>query len=166
MKEIPLTRGYFALVDDEDYPYLSQFKWHASVEKVGYVRAVRKLPTLNGKRGKMFMHRELMGSPANLFVDHKDGDALNKCKSNLRICDQAQNSRNRSKSKNNTTGYCGVSRHGKKFQASITINSDRLYLGMYDTCVWAAIAYDQAAIECHGEFARLNFPVLVSQLNP
>jgi hypothetical protein len=56
---IPLTRGKAALVDDADYEYLNQFKWHCNT---GY--AYRSL--LRGNRGHIAMHRELMGDPQGM----------------------------------------------------------------------------------------------------
>jgi len=158
MKEIPLTKGYVALVDDEDYPYLSQFKWCAKVEKYGYVSAVRKAKMVSGKSRLLYMHRVIMDAPLGIDVDHRDGCALNNQRFNLRVCSRMENARNRGKSKNNTSGFCGVSKHGSGFQAMIGVNRKRIHLGTYPTPEEAAQAYDFGAIKYHGEFAKLNFP--------
>jgi len=158
MKEIKLTRGYVAIVDDEDYEWLSKFKWCAMVEKSGRVSAVRNLPTGNGKYKTVYMHRIIMNEPIGVLVDHADRNPLNNQRYNLRVCTHAENLRNRGKQKNNTTGFCGVVRNRKGFQAKLKINGKDLYFGTYPTPEEAARAYDVAAKIHHGEFASYNFP--------
>jgi len=159
MKEIQLTKGYVALVDDEDFEALSKHKWRAVVENSGYVRAIRNSPRENGKQKTIYMHRFVLNTPADMHVDHIDGNPLNNCKSNLRLCTNAENQRNKGKQKKNTTGFCGVvRRHSKGFQAQLKLNRKTLSFGTYPTPEEAARAYDAAALKYHGEFARLNFP--------
>jgi len=158
MKEIPLTQGYVALVDVDDYDFLMQWKWCAMVTKSGNVYAARRSPMVNGKQKKTLMHRVVMNAPPDKFVDHRDGNTLNNCRSNLRLCTNAENLRNQGKNKNNTSGFCGVYRNGKGFQAQIRLNGKLLHMGTYSTPEEAARAYDIGAIKYHGEFARLNFP--------
>jgi len=157
MKEIQLTKGYVALVDDEDFEWLSKFKWYATLQKSGRVSAVRNLLMPCGNRKKQYMHRDLMNAPLDKFVDHIDGNALNNCRANLRLCTNAENQRNRGKNKNNITGYCGVSKKRNGFRAQITVNRKQLYFGTYATIEEAARVYDIAAIKYHGEFAKTNF---------
>jgi len=158
MKEIQLTKGYVALVDDEDYEWLMQFKWYASVSKLGRVCATRNSPRGKGKRKTLFMHREIMKPPVGMVVDHKDGNALDNRRHNLRVCTTAQNNFNQGKSKKNTTGFCGVYRNRKGFQALIGVNGRYISLGIHSDPEDAARAYDAGAIKYHGEFAKLNFP--------
>jgi len=106
------------------------------------------------------MHRVIVNAPKDKFVDHRNGNPLDNQKHNLRLCSNAENGRNRGKNKNNTTGYCGVIKNGKKYQAAIKIGGKRLCFGSYHTPEEAARAYDVGAIKYHGEFARLNFPQL------
>ena len=161
MKTIPLTQGKVAQVSDDQYERASQYKWHASQTAAGTWYATR-----NGKRfifGRekpVQLHRFLMNvTDPSLEVDHIDGDGLNCQNENLRVCTHAENMRNFSKPRNNTTGYKGVS-HMKegRYGAHIKHNGVAQYLGTYNNVLDAARAYDKAAVELHGEFAKLSFP--------
>jgi hypothetical protein len=79
MRQIPLTQGRFALVDDHWFDYLSQWKWHYDGK---YAR--RHTPRVNGKQGNVLMHRVIAKTPEGKFTDHRDGDELNNLESNLR----------------------------------------------------------------------------------
>src|SRR5258708_35296117 len=96
LKEISLTRGLVALVDDEDYDELSQYRWR--VNGSGYAMRLGWHPTIPGKRIYITMHRHLLGlQPGDQWEgDHIDNNRLNNCRRNLRICSTAQNVRNRS----------------------------------------------------------------------
>jgi hypothetical protein len=146
MQTIWLTQGYFTLVDDDDYTFLSQFNWH----------------TLQGKHGKKYagkgrggnclkMHRVIMNTPDDMQVDHKDGDTLNNQKYNLRNCTNAQNTQNSIKHK---VGYKGVRYLG--YKGGYMARIKQIYLGCFETPEEAAIAYNNAAIKYFGEFANLN----------
>lgn len=157
MKEIKLTQGRVALVDDEDYEYLVQWKWHAHKDArrdVWYAK--RNINLKNGHYKSIQMHRIIMNTKVGMEVDHIDGDGLNNQKYNLRNCFRSGNMRNR-----RYTGkveYLGV--HIRKnrgtYVATIHFNKNLKYLGSFKTAEEAAIAYNKAAIEIHGEFARLN----------
>lgn len=157
--EIPLTRGYVALVDAEDYDELSQFKWHASLNDRSGPYAVRGI-VAGGKRTKERMHRRLL--PTALAVDHVNGDPLDNRRSNLREATNAQNMRNRSGlDAHNTSGYRGV--HWRtdvqKWRAWIRVDGRGRHLGLFTSAVDAARAFDEAALEVFGDFAgHLNFP--------
>ena len=153
MKEIQLTQGKVALVDDEDYEYLNQWKWHVS--NGNYARRT----IYNFKLCKaLFMHREIMKVSKGLLVDHINGNSLDNRKLNLRICTNSQNLRNRLKNINNTSGYKGVRliNSTKKWRAQIWLNSKYYHLGLFNNIKDAARAYNAAAIKYHGEFANLN----------
>jgi len=158
MKEILITKGYVALVDDDDYDLLVQWKWYAQVGKDGRACAYRTSSRVDGKTKTLYMHRVVMKAPDGKVVDHRDGNALNNQKCNLRICFNTENLRNRGKSKINTSGYCGVVKNGKGFIARIMVYNKGYCLGTYKTAIEAAYAYDIAAEKYHGEFAKLNFP--------
>lgn len=147
-KTIILSQGKLAIVDDDDFEWLNQWKW--SYLPGGY--AVRVI------RDKMiYLHRVIMGNPIQK-VDHINGNRLDNRKENLRIVDNFQHARNKSLSKSNTSGYKGVYFHkaSNKFQAYIDPNKKRKCLGYYNDPKEAAQAYNQAATKYFGEYARLN----------
>ena len=61
-------------------------------------------------------------------------------------------------SSRNTTGYTGVSKNRKRFQAKIRIDGNRKSLGTYDTPKEAALAYDRAVVQHKLSYSKLNFP--------
>lgn len=154
MKEIKLTKGKIALVDDNDYDYLIQFSWHAMMTKCNCY-AGRKTPRPEGKT--IFMHRELMGIANELQVDHIDHDGLNNQRSNLRITSFSGNARNTSSRKNSTSKYLGVCVYKKYIIATIFYNGRKHHIGHFKTEEDAAHAYDREALNHFGEFANLNF---------
>lgn len=152
MKEIKLTQGYVALVDDEDYEFLNQWKWYVNKNTI-HRYAMR---TVNIKRHfvKIMMHRLIMQTPVGMDVDHIDHNGLNNQKSNLRNCTHAQNGMNRTAC--GKTGYLGVRHAGEKYAAAIKVHGKQVHLGTFNTLKEAADAYDEAAMKYHGEYANLN----------
>lgn len=154
-KEIQLSQGYVALVDDEDYEWLSQWKW---TYHNGYAYRNITVPTNASGFGTQRMHRLILDASRFFEVDHIDGDGLNNIRSNLRLATRTQNSRNR-----RGTGYNGlkgiaIHKFSGLWQAKIRANAKQIHLGYFKTPEAAAHAYDAAARQYHGEFARLNFP--------
>lgn len=155
MKEIPLTQGKVALVDDEDYDWLMQWKWCAALSRGS--RNWYAVAYINGKR--TLMHRFIMNAQKGQTLDHINGDGLYNCKSNLRFCTPTQNTQNQKLRENTSSKYKGVSWYlrAKKWQASIMYNKKYIHLGHFTDEEKAARAYDNAAVVLFKEFARLNF---------
>lgn len=157
-KEIQLTQGKVAIVDDEDYEYLNQWKWQANQKKNKRFYAWRG-KKIDGKYKMIYLHRFILKlTDKKIFVDHANMDTLDNRKINLRICNRSQNAANTDKYKINSFGYKGISydKRINKFYASITINKKTFYLGVFIDPKDAALAYNIAAIKYHGEFAKLN----------
>lgn len=160
MKEIELSQGYKALVDDIDFEHLNQFKWN--------VRIVSS--TKYAKRSDRYsipktiqMHRIIMNCPKDMMVDHINGNGLDNRRENLRICTRSNNLMNSNKPKGkNTSKYKGVSKLNysnkkwKCWRAEIRINRKAIFLGTFKTQKEAALAYNEAAIKYFGKFAKLN----------
>ena len=153
MKEIKLTQGQVALVDDDNFEVLNQFKWCAQKHRNTYY-AIRTI-LVNDKNKTIRMHNVIMGGKG---VDHINRNGLNDQRSNLRFCTNSQNHMNRRKRKNTSSIYKGVSFHKRtgKWMASIGINDKKIHLGYFDIEVEAAKSYNNKAIELFGEFANLN----------
>lgn len=151
-KKIKLTQRQHTLVDEADYEHLNQFKWHYTAD--GY--AARRDKAQNWKY--VYMHRVITNPIEKLEVDHINGDKLDNRRSNLRTCSKSQNGANKTKQSNNTSGYKGVTwnRRDKLWLARININRKSFHLGVYIDKNDAARAYNRAAVEYHGKFAKLN----------
>jgi len=149
IRYIPLTRGLHAIVDAEDYEWLSQYKWQAHRTPSGGIYAVH-----GTSRGQVFMHRMIMRPPEGMVVDHINGNGLDNRRCNLRICTPPENSRNRRKHVDGKSRFIGVSPCGEKWQVFV----GRRYVGVFDDEVEAAKIRDREAIKQYGEHAWLNFP--------
>lgn len=159
MKQIPLTRGKVALVDDEDYERLiAMGKWR--LDNPGYAVKSKRFRKADGKWSNkiLLMHRIILDAKVGEFVDHINRDKLDNRKSNLRICSKTENNRNVGLSKNNTTGFKGVTFFTLrgKFMAQITFEGKNVFLGYFEEPKEAAKAYNNAAVKYYGEFAYLN----------
>jgi hypothetical protein len=156
-KEIQLTQGQVAIVDDDIYDYLNQWKWYANKLKGKYY-AVRNLRINKKYAGCLLMHRVIMNPIKGFVVDHVNGLPLDNRKENLRICTAAENNRNQKQRINNKSGYKGV--HWKKLKnkwySEIKYKNKSIHLGCFINIIDAARAYNEAAIKYHGEFANIN----------
>jgi len=155
MKTIGLTCSKVAIVDDDTFDYLNQWKWQYD----GHGYASRR-ETIGYKKSKtVLMHREIIGTPKGMETDHINGNGLDNRKSNLRICTTSQNGMNRDKQLNNTSGYKGVrfDKRGGKWQAYIRFDHKFVHLGLFIDAKEAAKAYDIAALRLFGKFAKTNF---------
>jgi hypothetical protein len=158
---IPLTKGQTAIVDAIDAD-LAQLKWYAMVRTYTYYAARQKF--IDGRYIHFRLHQEIL--PRILgrklvkgeYVDHINGDGLDNRRSNLRLATKAQNQRNQRLRRDNKSGFKGVcwDNRAKKWRALIRFNGKQKTLGYFDTPEEAYEAYCAAAIELHGEFARLE----------
>ena len=123
-KEIQLSRGLLAIVDEEDFELLDQYYWHArpdaatayaignlSLKPAGPVDMShrKRRPKGRGNIGKTItMHRFLLGAPEDMEVDHINGNGLDNRRSNLRFANRSENMKNRRVFKNNRLGHKGI----------------------------------------------------------
>lgn len=164
MKEIKLTqqgknKGKFvALVDDEDYEYLNQFRWNVYYASKTYYTHMNICK--EGRNTTIPMHRLIMNTPKGLEVDHIDHNGLNNQKYNLRNCTHADNQMNSVRDRKEIK-YRGVYiRKLKKhirYTARLRHNGIYYWLGQFHNPIDAAKSYDRKAKELFGEFASLNF---------
>lgn len=151
MKEIRCTKGMIALVDDEDFELVSQFKWQAIFKGKTYY-------AFTGRPG-IRMHRMILGlTDPRIGVDHKNHNGLDNRRENLRISTQQDNVRNQ-RARKGTSKYKGVffEKSTGKYKAAISVNYKTINLGRFFNELDAARAYDEAAKKYFGNFAVLNF---------
>jgi hypothetical protein len=153
--QIPLTKGLVALVDLDDYGRMSQFRWQANISKdtayaIGTV-------SYHGHRSDVRMHRLILNAGPDQKVDHINGNGLDNRKANLRLCSHMQNIWNTT-SRTGTSQYKGVSWDISKriWQATIRYNNKQYHLGRFRDERDAAAAYNKAASQYFGEFAKVN----------
>jgi hypothetical protein len=158
MQEIPLTQGQIALVDDEDYAYLSQWEWYAQRSSNTWY-AGRKVPNGTNRQLTRWMHIDIIRPDGGLEVDHHNRNGLDNQRSNLRVATHAQNQHNAGRRRDNSSGYKGVSwrSDSQKWGASICLQGKVTRLGSFAAAEDAAHAYDAAARAHFGKFARCNF---------
>ncbi len=176
MKEIQLTQGKTTLVDDEDFEWLSQYKWCVRKDrKTCYayinitIQSQNKDQNIKYKLKRLLIHRVIIERKlgreltSEEWIDHIDHNGLNNQQSNLRICNMSQNGGNSIKQKYyakkpTTSKYKGVYWHKRdqKWEAHIRVNGKKIYLGRFINEVEAAKAYDIAASKYFGQFANFN----------
>jgi len=136
MKEIPLTRGYITIVDDDDYLLLSKYKWFVLVtRRTSYAR--RSI----SKRKKLIMHRIIMNPQKGFEVDHIDGNGLNNQRSNLRVVTRRQNQQNRHLAKIGDFVGTQFDPRCNRWQSKICIKGKTKHLGMFSTAYEAHKRY-------------------------
>lgn len=168
MIEIPLTQGQVTYVDDVDSD-LAELKWYAQFDPTyadgGRYKAARDVKN-KVKRELVYMHRLILervkGRDLDRFeyVDHQDLNPLNNQRDNLRLATPRQNSANRSRRSDNTSGYKGVNfrKDNNLWVAAVVKNGKRTHLGYFPDPISAAKAYDAEVRKLYGEFALTNFP--------
>lgn len=156
MREIELTQGKIAIVDDEDYELVMRHKWYYAEYRPGYGYA--KTNNKGRSPALLRMHRVILGLNGNEKVDHINGNSLDNRRKNLRLVTQSQNMMNTGIRSTNKSGYKGVcfANREKKWLATIWKDNKQIYLGFFDEKEDAAKAYNNAARELHGEYAVLN----------
>lgn len=154
--EIPLTRGQVAIVDADDFEWLSQYKWHAHWDDhtQGYYASCSKSTAKNF--GTTIMHRAIMKAKPGKMVDHIDGDGLNNSKSNLRSVTVKENSKNRGIFRSNTSGITGLSFNNKsrKWRVRIQVDKKLITVGYFYDFNAAVESRKKAEEKYYGEFAR------------
>jgi hypothetical protein len=157
--QVPLNKKYgrgkglFALIDECDLSIVSRYNWRARFNHKN-VYAVTGMKIEGKLHGSYPMHKLIMGG---IVVDHKDNNGLNNVRINLRPCSNQQNQANCTISKNKKISLKGVYL-GKynKFESKIMVNGKSIWLGRFSDPKDAALAYDIAALQYFGEFARTN----------
>jgi HNH endonuclease len=141
--------GLVALVDDEDYEFLSQWNWSAvSTHRRNSGYAMR----LDNRTGKTFlMHRVILDAPSGAEVDHINGNGLDNRRANLRFATRQQGQANRRVFKSNKSGFKGV--HFDK----VTGKWKMVFSAHFDTAEEAARTYDKLAKMVFGDYAKGNF---------
>jgi len=155
MKEIPLTQGRVALVDDEDYSWLQKWPWiyvYCPSSRTGYAVRHEGLRTI-------CMHRQILGARPGQDVDHVNAAGTDNQRANIRLCTRAQNNANQRHQRRATSSrYKGVywDRARGKWHAQLKTGGVRYALGRFGDEREAARAYNAFALKTWGEFARLN----------
>ena len=159
---VPLTKGYVAVIDAQDAHLAADFNWAVRETRrcdgtVTAAYAMRKEPRSLGET-TVYLHRQILGAPAGLHVDHIDGNGLNNCRSNLRLATPAQNQHNGRKRIDNSSGAKGVSqlRQSGRWRAYIFVGGKQKSLGHFDTKAEAAEAYANACRQFYGDFGRVE----------
>lgn len=160
MKIINLTKNQIALIDDEDYDLVSQYRWYAAKKRNTWYAATTIWG--NGKDTKQYllMHRLIAKPTGKSIVDHIDRNGLNNQKNNLRICTNSLNLRNCPRTRQGRSGYRGVTSLPRdRWLARINHDGKHLRIGMYTDKEEAARAYDVYAVILYGPFSHTNFPI-------
>lgn len=154
-REIILTRGKVALVDDVDYESVSKYKWY--YHSSGYAGSQI---VIDGKKRYIYMHRQILNCTPTQEIDHVNHNGLDNRRCNLRVCSRAENNRNTRKRTVATSQYKGVlwSKRKKEWLAFITLNGKHNSLGFFESEQDAAKTYDRAVRYYFTDFACTNFP--------
>lgn len=157
----PKAAGRVALVDDEDYDLVMQYRWCVKEQQRLRVGGTAAYAVANvkpdGRHTTVMMHKLITAWPQ---TDHADRDGLNNQRYNLRPASDSENMANRPGIPDTSSRFKGVSRFQGAWVASAGIRGHKVYLGRFADETAAARAYDSAARAAWGEYARVNFPEL------
>jgi hypothetical protein len=162
-KEIPLSKGQVAIVDDDDFERVNQYNWHVLFSRSSGVFYASTKWTINHKRVYVSLHSFILNFPKGKQIDHINHDPLDNRKCNLRLCTNQQNSFNKGPreymdGRVKTSLYKGVSwkKRNKKWCAQIMVDGKKKHIGLYKEEKEAAKAYNEFAKRLFGDFAYLN----------
>lgn len=161
MKIIISTDGVKFYVDDEDFENVNRYKWrteiHGNTRRVCRKNCITKNADWIGASSTL-LHRFILKAKKGKIIDHIDGNGLNNCRSNLRLCTHKENSRNTSSRKGSTSKYLGVSlnRRNNKWLCQIQVDGKNKFLGYFIEEWIAAHQYNVFSKHFFGDFARLN----------
>lgn len=154
MKLIPLTRGFTTKVDDADYVWLTRWKWHVT-SRSGYA-ARNKSVIADGRRGLIYMHKEILGIES-AQGDHKNGDRLDNQRYNLRVAPFGMNQWNMKPHKDSKSGLKGITETPSgTWCVRLSVKRRIVFRRNFKDKTTAILAYNEAALQHHGEFAKLN----------
>lgn len=155
--QIPLTKGYVAIIDREQFDRVMVFSWCASESRSRKVYA-RTTDPIDPKK-PLYLHRLIASAPDGFQIDHKNRNTLDCRLDNLRQATNQQNNANKAKKSGCSSQYKGVhwSKKQKVWVASIHFNYGTQFIGHFHNEVTAAKAYDAEAKGIFGEFAKTNF---------
>ena len=161
VKEILLTRGAKALVDDVDAD-LAEHRWHCLPH--GRTAYAARGAFIDGRWRTIRMHRVILARmqpdlPSDFITDHRDRDGLNNQRNNLRSCNQSQNQANMPKLRGTySSRYKGVywDNDRKRWIALLGVDGKQKYIGSFKLETDAARAYNNLARTHYGAFAFLN----------
>lgn len=153
MRTIDLPCGRKALIDADDYAKIKHLHWYASGSEDDRSRGLYVVAG-DARGRRVFLHRMIIDAPRGVRVDHKNHNTLDNRRANLRLATASQNAGNRRPNLRQAVPFKGVSLlRGRSYQAHI----QSTYLGTFTDPMDAALAYDRAAVNRFGEFARINF---------
>lgn len=156
--QIPLTQNKYALIDAEDFDLVSGWTWSAC--KYGRTFYAKCSVRVAGKQTSVKMHRLIMSADEGEAVDHINGDGLDNRRCNLRLASKSQNGQNQANCRTHSSRFKGVSwdKQTGRWRSKIQCDGMTFHIGRFHSEIEAARAYDSAALELFGDYARLNFP--------